>query len=194
MFETGGTVPILRHTSNSPRVPKNSDQPHKKQFDQARDKGTLVVCCKRLCPHSACVLKSGPKPKSSAAFNSKSLFLLCTDSKHSSSECSAGYGFDSATSTCIACTESKYKSDIADSECLDVPEGASVTGDLIVNRGNTGFSEFLQSPHTSTARTILSSVTTTPASFAKKNICASLLLWRSLFWSKNRSTTSFHKL
>ncbi len=58
------------------------------------------------------------------------------------SECSAGFELTETTSNCTACTGDTYKSDIADTACEVLPSGATVPADLIIDGGNTGFSEW----------------------------------------------------
>ena len=55
-------------------------------------------------------------------------------------ECSAGYGDDGTT--CTACTGDQYKSDIANTACLDKPVESTIPTDMVTNGGNTGFCKF----------------------------------------------------
>ncbi len=57
------------------------------------------------------------------------------------SECSPGFESD-VNSTCIACTGNTYKAEIGNTPCLDLPPGTSVTGDLVLDGGNAGFSKY----------------------------------------------------
>ncbi len=60
----------------------------------------------------------------------------------SSSDCSAGFGLDSAAGSCTACTGDTFKADVADTECLALPNGTSVPASLVVAGGNTGYREY----------------------------------------------------
>ncbi len=64
-----------------------------------------------------------------------------------SAECKAGFGFEETTGTCSACVEATYKSNIANTTCLDLPPGTSVPADLVVEGGNTGYSEYGDEPN-----------------------------------------------
>ena len=55
-------------------------------------------------------------------------------------ECSVGFGGD--VTTCTACTGDQYKSDIANTECLDKPEESTIPNEMVINGGNTDFCKF----------------------------------------------------
>ena len=54
--------------------------------------------------------------------------------------CSAGYGGDDTT--CTACTDDTYKSDIANTECLNKPSESTIPTEMVINGGNTDFCKF----------------------------------------------------
>ena len=54
--------------------------------------------------------------------------------------CSAGYGGDGTT--CVACTGDKYKSDVANTACLDKPLESTIPTEMVINGGNTDFCKF----------------------------------------------------
>ena len=51
--------------------------------------------------------------------------------------CSAGYGGDGTT--CTVCTGTTYKSDIANTDCLETPPESTVPDGMVINGGNTDF-------------------------------------------------------